>query len=87
VCLIVSTIGSQYFQVVIPPDGYLKAVRDLCARHNILMIADEIQTGIARTGKMLACDWENIRPDVVVRSLYFDNFLIKYLGSKPFILL
>lgn len=50
-----------------PPDGYLKAVRDLCSKHNILMIADEIQTGIARTGKMLACEWENIRPDVVVR--------------------
>lgn len=52
--------------VVIPPDGYLKTVRDLCTKHNILMIADEIQTGIARTGKMLACDWENIRPDVVI---------------------
>ncbi|KAF3785243.1 Ornithine aminotransferase [Nymphaea thermarum] len=53
--------------VIVPPDGYLKAVRGLCSSHNILMIADEIQTGIARTGKMLACDWENIRPDVVVR--------------------
>nr|CAD1841552.1 unnamed protein product [Ananas comosus var. bracteatus] len=52
--------------VVIPPNGYLKAVRDLCSRYNILMIADEIQTGIARTGKMLACDWEDIRPDVVI---------------------
>lgn len=52
--------------VVIPPDGYLKTVRDLCTKHNILMIADEIQTGIARTGKMLACEWENIRPDVVI---------------------
>ncbi|KAL0911061.1 hypothetical protein M5K25_019167 [Dendrobium thyrsiflorum] len=52
--------------VILPPDGYLKAVRDLCSRYNILMIADEIQTGIARTGKMLACDWENIRPDVVI---------------------
>lgn len=55
-------------QVIIPPDGYLKAVRELCSRHNILMIADEIQTGIARTGKMLACDWEDVRPDVVVGS-------------------
>lgn len=52
--------------VIIPPAGYLKSVRDLCSKHNILMIADEIQTGIARTGKMLACDWENIRPDVVI---------------------
>ncbi|KAG0478845.1 hypothetical protein HPP92_013564 [Vanilla planifolia] len=52
--------------VILPPDGYLKAVRDLCSKHNILMIADEIQTGLARTGKMLACDWENIRPDLVI---------------------
>lgn len=57
-----------HLQVIIPPDGYLRTVRDLCSKHNILMIADEIQTGIARTGKMLACDWENIRPDVVVSS-------------------
>ena len=55
-------------QVIIPPNGYLKAVRELCSRHNILMIADEIQTGIARTGKLLACDWEDVRPDVVVGS-------------------
>ncbi|CAK7350183.1 unnamed protein product [Dovyalis caffra] len=53
-------------KVVIPPDGYLKAVRDLCSKYNILMIADEIQTGLARTGKMLACDWEQVRPDVVI---------------------
>ncbi|KAK7319125.1 hypothetical protein RJT34_03839 [Clitoria ternatea] len=52
--------------VVIPPDGYLKAVRDLCSKYNVLMIADEIQTGLGRTGKMLACDWEEVRPDVVV---------------------
>ncbi|XP_077253860.1 ornithine-delta-aminotransferase [Tasmannia lanceolata] len=52
--------------VIVPPDGYLIAVRDLCSKYNVLMIADEIQTGIARTGKMLACDWENIRPDVVI---------------------
>lgn len=51
---------------MIPPDGYLKAVRDLCTKYNVLMIADEIQTGLARTGKMLACDWEEVRPDVVV---------------------
>lgn len=52
--------------VILPPDGYLTSVRDLCSKYNILMIADEIQTGIARTGRMLACDWENIRPDVVI---------------------
>ncbi|XP_057755940.1 ornithine aminotransferase, mitochondrial-like [Arachis stenosperma] len=52
--------------VIIPSDGYLKAVRDLCTRYNVLMITDEIQTGLARTGKMLACDWEEVRPDVVI---------------------
>jgi glutamate-1-semialdehyde aminotransferase len=55
-------------QVIVPPDGYLTAVRKLCTNHNVLMIADEIQTGIARTGRLLACDWEDIRPDVVVRT-------------------
>ncbi|WVZ25322.1 hypothetical protein V8G54_003866 [Vigna mungo] len=52
--------------IIIPPDGYLKAVRDLCSKYNILMIADEIQSGLGRTGKMLACEWEEVRPDVVV---------------------
>lgn len=52
--------------VVIPPDGYLQAVRDLCSKYNILMIADEIQSGLARSGRILACDWENVRPDVVI---------------------
>ncbi|XP_054802715.1 ornithine aminotransferase, mitochondrial isoform X2 [Prosopis cineraria] len=52
--------------VIIPPDGYLRTVRDLCSRYNVLMIADEIQTGLGRTGKMLACDWEEVRPDVVI---------------------
>lgn len=42
-------------------------MRDLCSNYNILMIADEIQTGLARTGRMLACDWEEVHPDVVVR--------------------
>eukprot|EP00250_Pteridium_aquilinum_P002177 c12376_g1_i1 orf=441-1889(-) len=52
--------------VIIPPDGYLRRVRDLCSKHNVLMIADEIQSGLARTGKMLACDWEGVRPDVLI---------------------
>lgn len=52
--------------VIIPPDGYLNSIRDLCSKYNILMIADEVQTGIGRTGKMLACDWEDVRPDVVI---------------------
>ncbi|XP_051126082.1 ornithine aminotransferase, mitochondrial [Andrographis paniculata] len=52
--------------VVIPPDGYLQAVRDLCSKYNVLMIADEIQSGLGRSGRILACDWESVRPDVVI---------------------
>ncbi|CAA7020437.1 unnamed protein product [Microthlaspi erraticum] len=52
--------------VIIPPDGYLKTVRELCTKYNVLMIADEVQSGLARSGKMLACDWEDIRPDMVI---------------------
>jgi ornithine--oxo-acid transaminase len=52
--------------VVVPPEGYLRAVRELCDQHNLLMIADEIQTGIARTGKRFAVDYENVRPDIVI---------------------
>lgn len=52
--------------VIIPPDGYLRRIRDLCSKHNVLMIADEIQTGLARTGRILACDWENVHPDVLI---------------------
>ncbi|XP_010324918.1 ornithine aminotransferase isoform X2 [Solanum lycopersicum] len=52
--------------VIIPPEGYLTAVRDLCSKYNILMIADEIQSGLARSGRLLACDWEEVRPDVVI---------------------
>ena len=52
--------------VVVPPEGYLQAVRDACNRHGILMVADEIQTGLGRTGKWLACDHEHVRPDVVI---------------------
>jgi len=52
--------------VVLPDDGYLKSVRDLCTKYNVLFIADEIQTGLARTGKMLACDHEGVRPDILI---------------------
>ena len=52
--------------VVIPDDGYLKGVRRLCDAYNVLFIADEIQTGLARTGKMLACDHEQVRPDILI---------------------
>ena len=52
--------------VIIPPTGYLKAVSDLCKENNILFIADEIQTGLGRTGKLFACDHEKVKPDVVI---------------------
>ncbi|MEG1763406.1 MAG: ornithine--oxo-acid transaminase, partial [Bacteroidales bacterium] len=52
--------------VFVPDDGYLKGAYDLCKKHNVLFIADEVQTGIARTGKMLACDHEGVRPDILI---------------------
>jgi ornithine--oxo-acid transaminase len=52
--------------VVVPDEGYLKGVRELCTKYNVLMIADEVQTGLCRTGKKLACDWENVKPDVLI---------------------
>ncbi len=52
--------------VVVPDEGYIKGVRELCTKYNVLMIADEVQTGLARTGKMLACDHENVKPDILV---------------------
>jgi ornithine--oxo-acid transaminase len=52
--------------IVMPPDGYLKACRDICRTHDVLLIADEIQTGLGRTGSMLACDHEGITPDGLV---------------------
>lgn len=52
--------------VVVPDEGYYTGVRTLCTEYNVLMVADEIQTGIGRTGKMLACDHENVRPDILV---------------------
>lgn len=52
--------------VFVPDNGYLKACYDLCKKHNVLFVADEVQTGIARTGRMLCCDHEEIRPDIVI---------------------
>ena len=52
--------------VVVPDPGYLKGVRELCTKYNVLMIADEVQTGLARTGRMLACDHENVKPDILI---------------------
>jgi len=52
--------------VYVPDEGYLKKAYDLCKSKNVLFIADEVQTGIARTGKLIACEWEGVRPDVLI---------------------
>ncbi|CAG5118165.1 unnamed protein product [Candidula unifasciata] len=52
--------------VFVPDDGYLQKVREACTKNNVLMVADEVQTGLGRTGRRLACDHENVRPDIVV---------------------
>lgn len=52
--------------IIIPPEGYLKEVRELCTKEKVLMIADEIQTGLGRTGKKFACDWDDVVPDMYI---------------------
>ena len=52
--------------VIVPPEGYMRRLREICTKNNVLLIADEIQTGLGRTGKMFACDHEDVRPDIVV---------------------
>jgi ornithine--oxo-acid transaminase len=52
--------------IIIPPDGYLKGLRDLCREHNALLICDEIQSGLGRTGKLFAFEHEEARPDIVI---------------------
>jgi ornithine--oxo-acid transaminase len=52
--------------VVVPPDGYLTRARELCTEHRVALMADEIQTGLGRTGRMFCCDWESVRPDVLI---------------------
>ncbi|HEX6593627.1 MAG TPA: ornithine--oxo-acid transaminase [Bacillota bacterium] len=52
--------------IIIPPEGFLKEAYDVCRENNVLYIADEIQAGLARTGKMFACDWEHVTPDIFI---------------------
>jgi ornithine--oxo-acid transaminase len=52
--------------IFVPDEGYIKKAYELCKKHNVLFIADEVQTGIARTGKLLACDYEDVHPDVLI---------------------
>jgi 4-aminobutyrate aminotransferase len=51
---------------VVPPDGFLRALRELCDRHGIMLVFDEVQSGVGRTGKMWACEWEGVEPDILV---------------------
>ena len=65
--------------VVVPDDGYLKKSKKLCEKYNVLFIADEIQTGICRTGKLLACDHEEVRPDIVILGVLADSKIMGVL--------
>jgi ornithine--oxo-acid transaminase len=52
--------------VVVPQEGYLRKAQELCKKYNVLLIADEVQTGLCRTGKMLCSDWDNVKPDITI---------------------
>ena len=52
--------------IIIPPEGFLREARELCRKENVLFIADEIQSGLGRTGKTFACDWEEVKPDIYI---------------------
>ncbi len=52
--------------IIVPPEGYLKACEEICRKHNVLLICDEIQTGLGRTGKLLACEFEQVKPDGII---------------------
>jgi ornithine--oxo-acid transaminase len=74
--------------VIVPPEGYLRKVRELCTKHNVLLIADEIQTGLGRTGKLFASDYEGVRPDMVTigKALSGGFYPISAVLSRPEIL-
>lgn len=54
------------FSIFVPDDGYLAKIQEICKKYNVLLICDEIQTGLCRTGKMLCYEWDNIKPDMVI---------------------
>lgn len=78
--------------IIIPDEGYLKKVRKLCDDYNVLLIADEIQTGLGRTGKLMACDYDDIKPDMLllgkalsgglmpISCVLADNHVMKHMG-------
>ena len=71
--------------VNVPDEGYLRGVRDLCTKHNALFIADEVQTGLGRTGKRLACDHENVRPDILILGKALSGGVLPVSSLIPFI--
>lgn len=74
--------------IILPPEGYLKQALELCQANRVLFIADEIQTGFGRTGKMFACDWENVKPDMYIlgKALGGGVFPISAVAAKKEIL-
>ncbi len=75
--------------IVVPPDQYLQDVRSLCDKHNVLLICDEIQTGIGRTGKLLCSEWSGIKPDLVLLGKAISGGMYPVscvLASKPVML-
>jgi ornithine--oxo-acid transaminase len=52
--------------VIVPPEGFLRQALEICKEHNVLFIADEVQTGFGRTGQLFACDWEGVKPDMYI---------------------
>ena len=52
--------------VIVPPDGYLAQAADICKSNNVLLVVDEIQTGLGRTGKMFCSEWDDVKPDVMI---------------------
>jgi ornithine--oxo-acid transaminase len=69
--------------VVAPDDGYLKTCYDLCKQYNVLFVADEVQTGIARTGKMLACEHEDVRPDILILGKAISGGVLRFRQCWP----
>ncbi|GAA3322691.1 hypothetical protein GCM10020331_043580 [Ectobacillus funiculus] len=63
--LIIEPIVQGASGIIVMPDGYLRGVRELCTKYNVLMIADEVATGFGRTGHWFACDHENVTPDIL----------------------
>ena len=75
--------------VIVPPEGYMKRVRELCDKHNVLLIADEIQTGLGRTGKMFCCEYDDVKPDILImgKALGGGVYPISAISSEPELML